>query len=410
MTSSALVHEIQKERGASAGFLSSCGKKFNQVVQEQRKLTDEKLAVYKSQLSETDGTQYSSEFRETLETITELTSRLDSERSRVQSQTVSVAEQVAYYTSINTDILQISNFLGRFSDSGELANTATAYAALMQSKERAGIERALLSTVCSMDKFSTETLGKYSNLVNTQEIYLMIFSSMASEEAMEFFNKQMSGDGVRAVERMRSIAFQNAETGGFGIDPLAWFEESTKRIGLLKTVEDYLTQQLFEFSRTDEQQTVSNFWQSVIVLCIAGFISLALLIHITIAVDRSVSRAMALANSIADGDLTGNYTSSSKDEVGNLLTALNAMQNKLSQVIGESVYVSNSVSEGANEIFKSSEKLREKTSEQSESVERTASSSEEISATNKDHSGKAGGIRLVSRSKRLRGRCAAPTI
>ena len=396
LTSSALVHELQKERGASAGFISSGGLKFEKIVQDQRKLTNEKLDAFRSQLSVTDDTQYGTELSQTLETIIELTSRLDSERLRVQSLTVSVADQVAYYTSINKELLHISDFLGRFSASGEVANSAAAYAALLQSKERAGIERAVLSTVFSVDKFSAETLARFSNLVNTQEIYLMIFSSMANEESMEFFKKEMSGDGVLAVERMRSIASQNAETGGFGVDPVVWFEESTKRIGLLKSVENHLAAELFQFSKTDEQQTITNFWRSVVVLCIAGIISLALLFRITHAVDRSVSKAMALANNIANGDLTGDYASSDKDEVGCLLTALNVMQDKLSQVIGESIFVSNSVSDGAKEIYSSSEKLQNKTSEQSKSVESTASSSEEISATTKRNAAYATEARQVA--------------
>ncbi|MCU7801281.1 MAG: nitrate- and nitrite sensing domain-containing protein [gamma proteobacterium symbiont of Lucinoma myriamae] len=38
-----VLHEMQKERGASAGFLSSKGKKFSDTLPQQRKMTDEKL-------------------------------------------------------------------------------------------------------------------------------------------------------------------------------------------------------------------------------------------------------------------------------------------------------------------------------------------------------------------------------
>ncbi len=39
-TISALVHEMQKERGASAGFISSKGQKFAQKLPAQRRVTD----------------------------------------------------------------------------------------------------------------------------------------------------------------------------------------------------------------------------------------------------------------------------------------------------------------------------------------------------------------------------------
>ena len=41
-TGSFLVHELQKERGASAGYLSSKGEKFKDIMLKQRLLTDQK--------------------------------------------------------------------------------------------------------------------------------------------------------------------------------------------------------------------------------------------------------------------------------------------------------------------------------------------------------------------------------
>ena len=40
--SSLLVHELQKERGASAGYLSSKGKEFQQAIKKHRQTTDQK--------------------------------------------------------------------------------------------------------------------------------------------------------------------------------------------------------------------------------------------------------------------------------------------------------------------------------------------------------------------------------
>ena len=40
---SLFIHETQKERGMSAGFLGSAGKKFGDVVPKQSALTDESL-------------------------------------------------------------------------------------------------------------------------------------------------------------------------------------------------------------------------------------------------------------------------------------------------------------------------------------------------------------------------------
>jgi len=43
-----VLHELQKERGASAGFLSSKGSKFSDTLLNQKKLTDEKLSIFQN--------------------------------------------------------------------------------------------------------------------------------------------------------------------------------------------------------------------------------------------------------------------------------------------------------------------------------------------------------------------------
>ncbi|WP_457563445.1 nitrate- and nitrite sensing domain-containing protein, partial [Caminibacter pacificus] len=40
---SKLIHETQKERGVSAGYLGSHGKKFAEMLPKQRALTDERI-------------------------------------------------------------------------------------------------------------------------------------------------------------------------------------------------------------------------------------------------------------------------------------------------------------------------------------------------------------------------------
>ena len=43
---SIVIHELQKERGTSAGFLGSKGKNFGENLQKQRQLSDEKIKEF----------------------------------------------------------------------------------------------------------------------------------------------------------------------------------------------------------------------------------------------------------------------------------------------------------------------------------------------------------------------------
>lgn len=64
---SAMVHELQKERGASAGYLGSGGTKFVSELPAQHKQTDVKIGDLKSFLQEFDASVYGADFSKQLE-------------------------------------------------------------------------------------------------------------------------------------------------------------------------------------------------------------------------------------------------------------------------------------------------------------------------------------------------------
>ncbi|SFP04428.1 nitrate- and nitrite sensing domain-containing protein [Hydrogenimonas thermophila] len=66
---SQLIHETQKERGASAGFVGSKGKKFVSKLPKQRKLTDKRIKEYQILLSSIDLSKYSPEFKQKLDLL-----------------------------------------------------------------------------------------------------------------------------------------------------------------------------------------------------------------------------------------------------------------------------------------------------------------------------------------------------
>ena len=68
---SALVHETQKERGASAGFIGSHGQKFVQKLPNQRKNTDQKLKEYRDYIATLDEASLSPEINQELTTLSQ---------------------------------------------------------------------------------------------------------------------------------------------------------------------------------------------------------------------------------------------------------------------------------------------------------------------------------------------------
>ncbi|REG29749.1 methyl-accepting chemotaxis protein [Archangium gephyra] len=121
---------------------------------------------------------------------------------------------------------------------------------------------------------------------------------------------------------------------------------------------------------------------SILAMCV---FSSFLFVVIGLVLSRSISRplgdAVAVADRIAEGDLTVRIDVRREDEVGLLLTALERMVRKLAQVIGEVREGASALASASSQVSSSSQSLSQGTSEQASSVEETTSSLEQMTAS-----------------------------
>ena len=234
--SSALVHELQKERGMSAGYLGSRGSKFSAELVAQHEQTNDRLQALTLFVESADLSDQAA-----LSTGLKQLEGLSAMRTRILEQRVALGEGIGFYTAANASFLDAVGEMAKLSSIGELNNAATAYVAFLQSKERAGIERAVLSNAFGADRFAPGLFERFQALVTVQDTYLAVFRSLASAEHVAFYETTVSGGAIDEVARMRSLATDRAQSGGFAIDPTYWFSQQTEKINLLKRVEDRLS-------------------------------------------------------------------------------------------------------------------------------------------------------------------------
>ena len=94
-----------------------------------------------------------------------------------------------------------------------------------------------------------------------------------------------------------------------------------------------------------------------------------------------VRQAVALAQTIADGDLSKTIVVNRKDELGQLLESLKTMQAKLAQVVANVRQGSESVATASAEIAQGNHDLSGRTESQASALEQTAASMEELGST-----------------------------
>ncbi|HIP75805.1 MAG TPA: hypothetical protein EYH12_01370 [Psychromonas hadalis] len=73
-------------------------------------------------------------------------------RQSVDNLAISVNEEVAYYTQLNKKLLSIIDNTANHNSNLQLSISSVAIGSFLQHKERAGIERAVLSNVFGADE------------------------------------------------------------------------------------------------------------------------------------------------------------------------------------------------------------------------------------------------------------------
>ena len=321
---SLLIHETQKERGASAGFLGSHGKKFVTILPKQRIQTDKRYAELDDFIKNVDLNNYSDELKADISAFKSDIDRLGDIRNSVDNLSISVKDEVAYYTGVNKKILSIVSLTAKLATNAELVKSLSAYTNFLKSKERAGIERAVLSATFASDKFSSGMYAKFITLIAEQNAYMDAFLSIATDDAKELYYATMKSPVVEEVNSMREIA--KSRTESFGIDSVEWFKTITSKINLLKNIDDELAKQNVKLLSQIESDSKSR-----VTLTLFGYITFAIVIFIIIftisrGVNKSVQSSLNKIQCVSsDLDLSCNVVVEGHDEISQISKALHRM-------------------------------------------------------------------------------------
>ncbi|MEM6855363.1 MAG: methyl-accepting chemotaxis protein, partial [Planctomycetota bacterium] len=333
---SATVHETQKERGRTAGFLGSKGTQFAAELDRQRGETDARAAELREYLEGFDAERFGPGFSGGLAAALGDLDRLAERRRAVSDLSLATGEALGYYTKMNARFLDTIGAMAQVSGDAALTREIAAYVLFLKGKERAGIERAVLTNTFAADRFGPGMYRKFVSLVTQQDTYLGEFAALATADASAYLT-DASGDAAFAeVGGFRDIAFAKADTGGFGVDPGVWFATITRKIDGLKGVEDALSRGL------QEQAAAAESAAGRAVVWVAGAAGLVVLLGLVGAwlTMRSITRPLGgLVATIAEiqtsNDLTLRVDRPGRDELARLGRSFDALVGTLREIIGQ---------------------------------------------------------------------------
>ncbi|HEX7633940.1 MAG TPA: methyl-accepting chemotaxis protein [Noviherbaspirillum sp.] len=259
----------------------------------------------------------------------------------------------------------------------ELAMTVDTYARanarrtmelfLADSKERA---EAIKERMEFNKKTITEALDKLDTLIYLPEGKAMLQKIRDARTAyVVSFTKtlRLLEDG----KRDEAVKLLNAET-------MPLLDGLQKNVGDLVS----LQKKVVEHSAVDARNTFEEARTMMIVLGAAALVLLTFSSWwITRSITRPLSLAVKAAEAIADGDLTAKIDSTSRDETGQLLQAMQNMIAKLSQVVSEVNSGAEALAGASEEVSATAQSLSQASSEQAAGVEETSASIEQMTAS-----------------------------
>ncbi|PTN37903.1 methyl-accepting chemotaxis protein [Desulfonatronum sp. SC1] len=155
--------------------------------------------------------------------------------------------------------------------------------------------------------------------------------------------------------------------------------------GLTRQVVELNQQYAAEAVEIAEADAARSQFVALAGIVIGVILALALGSLLTIAITRPVNKGVRFSEDLSEGELDAHLDVDQKDEIGVLGKAMQEMQAKLREIVGEVKSASENVASGSEQLSASAEQMSQGATEQAASVEEVSSSMEEMTANIKQN-------------------------
>ncbi|WP_434656952.1 diguanylate cyclase domain-containing protein [Sulfurimonas sp. NW9] len=272
---SKLIHNLQLERGLSAGYLVSKDEIIRKNLEKQYKHTD---SAYQDLIHFSNAYQY---LKKQFHSITAV-------RRKVLKTQISFWDEMQYYNTLNKELLQAITALMHNLESKSY--NGKALIELQKLKEYVGQERAYVYNQILAPK-KNEKYIHYIHLLQEKEKKLQtIFYICASKNTQNIFKQLIQKETVQKTAALRTMFFQNKLSSKE--DAKIWFQTASQYITQLYNVSSHILNTIV----TDALQTqkdIKRVFTYTIIFWILSFISFFLLLYYINALIRKEDKLLA---------------------------------------------------------------------------------------------------------------------
>jgi len=370
-----VVHEVQKERGATAGYLGSEGKKFTSQLTSQRQVLDK---VFQELLTKAKYWSLAADTQHEFDIFTQKFSEIKNIRAQVDSLNIKAADAISFYSAINKSGLHSVIMASKCSDDVIISSELFSVYNLSSAKEYSGIERAVLSNVLASGEITSEANTKLIQLITKQEISLSEALEAAPEKLFEIFSKFENTPSNANVLKVRNEV--QSTKSNFTTPPESWFTYATERIEALRELEEQALDIIDKTAVKNQQDALMIVIIEIIVMLLGIFVTLALYLTIKVRYKQSLKIAEGIRIAIKNKHMSHEIDILTSDELGKTAQHINELTelfaNDLKQFSSASKHIVIQTEETTETITQSKSNLIE----QKAQVESIAAAAEQMGA------------------------------
>ncbi len=345
-----LVHELQSERGMTAGFLASGGSEATTTaLKAQRLKSDSMLAqAVQSVTLLKSASSTSPNANPADQSLAALRQALTAKRQEVDAKALPGGAAIQWYSGRISAIIDTIDSAVGDSPSVEFAQQIRAYSYLVSFKEFAGRERAAINGTLTANKpMAPEAMAQLIGNIARQENFEKLYRQTASAAQVQSLTQALDKPGVKEALTMRNEVLKKASEGDYGIAPAAWWAAISEKMNILKAQDDQLTKQLSELASQRTSKSTQTFvWASVLTI-LFGLIFLSLTYWVTQSIQKPLHSLQSAINKIAESfDLSHRVKVRGSDEIALTSTAFNRMLQVIADALVEVNVTMESLAQG----------------------------------------------------------------
>lgn len=322
----ALVSALQRERGASGLFLGGQTGSVQESLSEFRQEVDDAASAIRGDLTLADVQLYKA-----IQAISDL----DVLRDQIDQFVITSLESGKRYNEIIKSLIGFGHKIVAGVSESSLSPVLQSLGQLVEMKERAGRERAILAVVFSRDRLDSDSLLNFVHNLGEFEAYSEEFHRVALPQFARLLDEKMQHSSALEVARLQKIVLKVSVGEGLGVNSDSWFQTATSRIDLLAELERALMRQVGILATQARGEASYALWITIaaaaLVLLLIVSLSFLIIRNIDVAV-RAVNHALLVLSS---RDLTARVAYEGKDEFGEISRNLNSMAGELQHVVRE---------------------------------------------------------------------------